>query len=156
MNLVHVSTGTIFQVDILPVDELDFKLLTKARYFFSWNKEKGEEVYKLVIKGQKDILGLVSIERIPSEWRIHIRLLTVSKENKGSVKVYDKIAGNLITHVAKIAVEEFGEKACVSLRPKNAIANHYIKKYKMNRTGMTLSLEVPEILNLIKLYDEDE
>lgn len=101
-------------------------------------------------------MGLVSIERIPSDWRRHIRLLTVSKENKGNEKVYEKIAWNLITYVAKIAVEEFGEKVCVSLRPKNAIANHYNKKYKMNCTGMTLSLEVPEILNLIKLYDEDE
>jgi len=46
----------------------------------------GGKVYKLVIKGENDILGLISLERISSEWRVHIRLLTVSKDNKGSGK----------------------------------------------------------------------
>ena len=107
------------------------------------------------IIGSRDILGLVSLERIPNEWRLHIRLITVSKENKGKGKRYDRIAGNLITHVAKIAILEFGELACVSLRPKSQIAQHYIDKYNMNITGITLSIEVPEILELIKLYDND-
>ena len=116
---------------------------------------KKEEVYKLVLKGQKDILGLVSIERIPSEWRIHIRLLTVSVENKGKEKEFDKITGNLIAYVAKIALADFGQMACISLRPKSSIAKHYMTKYNMNMTGMTLSLEVPEIVNLINKYDHD-
>jgi hypothetical protein len=34
------------------------------------------------------------------------------------------------------------------------IAQHYIEKYKMNITGATLSLEVPEILDLINQFDE--
>lgn len=105
------------------------------------------------MKGQGEILGLISVERIPAEWRIHIRLLTVSSDNKGECKIYENIAGNLMAHVAKIAVVEFGELACISLRPKSSIVQHYIKKYKMNLTGMTLSLEIPEILNLINRYD---
>lgn len=117
--------------------------------------EKDQEVYKLRILGTRDILGLVSLERIPEEWRIHIRLLTVSKENKGSSKKYENIAGNLITYVSRIAVMEHAELACVSLRPKELIAQHYIDKYGMNVTGMTLSLEISEILNLINTYDHD-
>jgi hypothetical protein len=112
-------------------------------------------LYKLVIKEKNDILGLISIERIPSEWRIHIRLLTVSIETKGKTKLFEKITGNLITYVAKIAVAEFGELAFISLRPKSSIAQHYIDKYNMNITGMTLSIEVPEIINLINQYDHD-
>ncbi len=53
------------------------------------------------------------------------------------------------------AVRDFGEWACISLRPKTQIAQHYIDKYKMNITGVTLSLEVPEIFELIELYDHD-
>jgi len=142
-------------VDILPVEMDDFKILKKERYFFDWKKEKHHEVYKLQIKGMSDILGLVSIERIPEEWRIHIRLLTVSKENKGREKKYDKITGNLMAFVAKIALREFGELACVSLRPKSQIARHYMETYNMNLTGLTLSMEIPEILALINLYDND-
>jgi ribosomal protein S6E (S10) len=155
MKIIAISTGEKYSVDILPVEIDEFKTLRKDRYFFDWKIEKNQEVYKLQIKGSSDIIGLVSIERIPQEWRIHIRLLTVSKENKGNEKKYDKIAGNLIAYVAKIAIREFGELACVSLRPKSQIAQHYIDKYNMNITGITLSIEVPEIIDLINLYDYD-
>lgn len=153
MIIIEVSTGRTFPIEILPLETTDYKMLSKARYFFDWKTEKSREVYKLVMKGQNDILGLVSLERIPSEWRIHLRLLTVSKENQGTKKIYDRIAGNLIAHAAKIAVAEFGTLACISMRPKSSIAQHYITQYKMNLTGMTLSLEVPEIIQLIKQYD---
>lgn len=47
---------------------------------------------------------------------------------------------------AKLALRVFREWSCTSLRPKIQIAQHAIDKYKMNLTGMTLSLEVAEIL----------
>lgn len=155
MKIIETSTRNEYSVEILPVENNEFKTLTKERYFFDWKVEKKKEVYKLQILGSHDILGLVSLVRIPNEWRIHIRLITVSKENKGTKKKYDRIAGSLITYVAKIAILEFGELACVSLRPKSQIAQHYIDKYGMNITGVTLSIEVPEILDLIKIYDND-
>lgn len=155
MNIIEISSGALIPIEIIPIDADDYKSITKKRYFFNWKAEKGFDVYKLTIKGETDILGLVSIENIPSEWRIHIRLLTVSIENKGVNKKYDRIAGNLIAYVSKIAVMEFAELACVSLVPKTSIAKHYMEKYHMNLTGRTLSLEVPEILSLINQYDND-
>lgn len=156
MKIFEISTGKNHEVEILPIEKDDFKLLKPKRYFFNWKIEQSQEIYKLQIIGSSDILGLISLERIPEEWRIHIRLLTVSKENKGSDKKFDNIAGNLITHAAKIAVLEYGELACISLKPKGTIINHYITEYKMNVTGMTLSLEVPEILNLINKYEYEK
>jgi hypothetical protein len=155
MYVIELSTNSFHPVEVIPVESSDYKLFLKKRYFFDWSEEKGNEVYKLVLKGANNVLGLVSIERIPSEWRVHIRLLTVSLENKGKSKQYDRIAGNLITHTAKIAVREYGELACVSLRPKSEIVQHYIDKYRMTITGRTLSIEVPEILDLINEYDHD-
>ena len=155
MNIIETSSGTRHQIEIIPVEDDDYKYISKSRFFFDWKIEREYEVYKLRIVGANDILGLISIERIPQEWRVHIRLLTVTKENKGREKRYDKIAGNLIAFAAKIAVSNFAEYACLSLRPKSQIAQHYINRYKMNSTGMTLSLEVPEILDLINLYDHD-
>jgi len=155
MHIVETSSGKKHQVEISPVEYVDFKTIGKERYFFDWQVERKYETYKLCIAGSSDILGIISLERIPSEWRVHIRLLTVSIENKGKGKRYDKIAGNLIAYTAKIAVTEYAELACVSLRPKSQIAQHYIAKYKMMTSGLTLSIEVPEILNLINLYDHD-
>lgn len=155
MIVVNTTTGKRHKVVIGKVESSDYQNITKTRYFFDWKKEKTNEVYKLRIVGSKDILGLISAERIPEEWRIHIRLLTVSKENRGGNKEYENIAGNLITFIAKIAIREYGELACVSLKPKRTIARHYIDKYGMNITGMTLSVEIEEILELISTYDHD-
>tara|TARA_R110001606_G_scaffold399099_2_gene580611 strand:+ start:92491 stop:92958 length:468 start_codon:yes stop_codon:yes gene_type:complete len=153
--VIDTGTGASHKVEIEPVDDRDFASLTKAKYFFDWKQEKEFEMYKLRIANTRDILGLVSIERIPEEWRLHIRLLTVSKENKGSSKKFENIAGNLLTFVSKIAVREYGELACVSLKPKGLIARHYIDKFGMNVTGLTLSIEILEIFNLIETYDHD-
>jgi hypothetical protein len=155
MIIVETSTGNKHLVKISLVDSVDYKALNKERYFFDWKEEQNFEVYKLCVVGSSEILGLISLERIPNEWRVHIRLLTVSFENQGKKKIYDNIAGNLIAHAAKIAVADYAELACVSLRPKTEIAKHYIDKYNMISTGLTLSIEVPEILNLINLYDHD-
>ena len=156
MYVVEISSGSKHPIEVSPVEEDDYKTLVNDRYFFDWKKEQGYEVYKLWITGTNDVLGLLSLERIPEEWRVHIRLLTVSIENKGKNKQYDRIVGNLITHAAKIAVGEYAEYACVSLRPKSHIAQHYVDKYKMSVTGTTLSIEVPEILELIKTYDHGD
>lgn len=156
MYIIETSTGERHAVKIEPLEDGDYEKLDKNRYFFDWKIEQSQEVYKLQIQGFSDILGLVSLQRIPNEWRIHIRLLTVSRENKGQNKKFDKIAGNLIVHAAKIAVQDYAEMACVSLRPKSEIVQHYIDKYKMRTTGITLSTEVPEILDLIKEYDHGQ
>ncbi|WOK07334.1 N-acetyltransferase [Imperialibacter roseus] len=155
MVVIDTGTGASHKVEIEPVEDRDFASLTKARYFFDWKQEKEFEMYKLRIANTRDILGLVSVERIPEEWMLHIRLLTVSKENKGSSKKFENIAGNLLTFVSKIAVREYGELACVSLKPKGLIARHYIDKFGMNVTGLTLSIEILEIFNLIETYDHD-
>src|ERR1035437_10606368 len=96
MKIIEVVTGDEYPVEIVAIETGDFKTLRKDRYFFNWSIERNQEVYKLQIIGSRDILGLVSVERIPEEWRIHIRLLSVSKENKGSTKIYTNIVGNLI------------------------------------------------------------
>ena len=153
MYVIETFNGKRHAVTIEPLEDGDFEQLDQDRYFFDWKIEQSQEVYKLRIEGTSEILGLISLQRIPSEWRVHIRLLTVSSENKGQNKKFDKVAGNLIVHAAKIAVQDYAEMACVSLRPKSEIAQHYIDKYKMRTTGLTLSIEVPEILDLIKDYD---
>ena len=155
MFVVNVTTKEKYKVKIDLLKNKDYKNLTKQRYFFDWKKEQNHEVYGLCLENETDFLGLVSIERIPDEWRIHIRLLTVSRENKGKNKKYENIIGNILTYISKIAIQEYAELACVSLIPKGAIAQHYIDKFKMNITGKTLSIELKEILNWIKIYDND-
>jgi len=156
---VYVSetkTGNNYETDISLVEFQDYKAITKENYFFNWKLEQDKEVYKICIKDKSKILGLVSIERIPEEWRIHVRLLSVSSDNKGTDKKYERIIGNLLTYISKIAVKEYAELACVSLKPKDVLVSHYVEKYGMNVTGMTLSLELAGIFNLIEIYDNEK
>ncbi|WP_134088562.1 N-acetyltransferase [Olivibacter sp. XZL3] len=155
MSVLEVSTGQRYHIKVIKVEAADFKVISNKRYFFNWNEEKAYEIVKLTLVDNKDILGLMSFEYIDTEKRIHVRLLAVSKENVGKNKVYDDIVGNLLTFAAKKAVLKYAEWACISLRPKTELVQHYIDKYKMNITGMTLSLEVPEILELINNYDHE-
>jgi len=155
MYVIEVKSGNHFKVDINPIDPQDFKVITKKEYFFNWKLEKDFDVYKLTIRDQTKILGLVSFEIIREEWRIHIRLLSVSEKNKGKNKLFLRIVGNLLTYVSKLAIREFAELACVSLKPKGTIAQHYIDTYGMNITGATLSLELPQIFNLFKKYNNE-
>ena len=61
MNIVEVSTGKIYPIEILPIENTDYKLLLKTRYFFDWKKERDQEIYKLVMAGKNDIQGLISV-----------------------------------------------------------------------------------------------
>ncbi len=155
MYVVDTRTGKKHEVVISPVLEEDYRLITKKEFFFNWKLENENEVFKISIKGESRILGLVSIERISEEFRIHIRLLTVSDLNRGHEKQYERIIGNILTYISKLALFDFAELACVSLKPKGAIAQHYIDEYGMNITGATLSIEILEILALIEKYDNE-
>lgn len=153
MYITEVKSGKHYEVEVSQIEPIDLKSITKAKYFFNWKLEKDYEIHKLTIKDQTEILGLVSFEVIQEEWRIHIRLLSVSLQNKGNSKRYERIVGCMLTSISKIAVREFAELACVSLKPKGAIAQHYIDEYGMNITGATLSLELIEIIDLIEKFD---
>jgi hypothetical protein len=54
-----------------------------------------------------------------------------------------------------MVIREFGELACVSLKSKSKIAQHYMDKYAVILTGITLRREVKEIIGLINFYDND-
>lgn len=153
MYVIEIKNGLKHEVEVNPIENIDFKSVTKKEYFFNWKLEKEYEIYKINILDQSKILGLVSIERIPDEFRIHIRLLSVSSDNKGKKKLYDRIVGNLLTYIAKLAIKDYAELACVSLKPKGKVAQHYIDKYSMNITGATLSLELKNIFGLLNTYD---
>ena len=152
MYVVKVRSQERVPIRILPISKIELERIDSNRYFFNWSLESDYEVFQLKLLESDDVLGLVSIDRIPREWRIHIRLLSVSIENQGKQNEYDHIVGNLLTFISKLAIEDYGEFACVSLKPKSEIANHYVDQYGMQRTGRMLSLELPEIFDLLNRY----
>ena len=155
MFLTVVSSNQKLQAIIEPVLETDYKTIAKKRYSFNWKAEKVRTVYKITIKGDIDILGLMSLEFFKSEQRIEIKLLAVVKENVGNDKKIDRIAGNLLAFAARLAYKEYGPMAAISLIPKTELRQHYMNKFGFEQAGRSLFLEGDQLIKLLKEYDYD-
>lgn len=152
MNIVDRISGASKKIEIAPVNQVDYQGITKKEFWFNWKEEKEYNVFKLTLNGEDDILGLVSLDVFSSESRIEIRLLAVSKENRGMTKKYTGIAGCLIAFACIESIRSFGEMACVSLVPKTELVEHYMNKYGMLSAGKSLFLDGNELMQLIKNY----
>jgi hypothetical protein len=153
MIITEVSGGNAIPVIIQGVEPPDFKDITKRRFFFRWDQLRHEAyLYKLTFADNPVILGLMALIDVPAEYRIEIKLLTVSKENRGSGKQYEGIAGCLMAYAAREAVEKYKRLACVSLKPKTELRQHYIKKYGMKPGGEQIYLDGQELKDLINTY----
>jgi hypothetical protein len=153
MEVLNVKTGRKTGVVIEPVVSSDYKSITKQKYWFDWKTEKKNLVYKLRLKGSDEILGLISLLHFKDEQRYEIKLLAVSKENRGRTKTYEGIAGNLIAYACRLALKKYAENGCVSLFPKTELKTYYRKKYGMLPAGKQLFLEGAPLLRLIEKYE---
>lgn len=153
MYIIEVCSGLHKKIIISEVTKPDFKRLTSKRYSFSWKSLKEMPlIYKLQIKEEKEILGVIALIDYPAEKRIEIKLLANSIENKGRNKQYDRIAGCLIAFASQLAVDKYRKEACISLIPKTELIHHYMTKYYMTYGGRQLYMESEILLKLIKEY----
>jgi hypothetical protein len=102
------------------------------------------------------MLGAMSLTDFPSESRIEINLIASQHNNVGTEKLYDRIAGCLISWACRLAVGKYGYNACVSLNPKTRLINYYKKKYGMLSAGMQLYIEGLNLYQLIQTYIDYE
>ena len=152
MELLEVHSGKSLEANILPVSDVDYKLITKKKFSFSWKEEKQYQVYKLQLVGSNEILGLVSLQHIDDEYRIQIRLLAVSSDQIGNSKTISGIAGNLISYACQLAVNKYGFLAAISLLPKTVFTQYYITMYGFEQAGKHLFLEGENLHKLLKRY----
>jgi hypothetical protein len=153
MEIVHTKTGVIETVEIREAQPEDIRKLTKVTFAFNWLKEsKTAKIFVLNIQGQHDILGAVSFNTVPQEFRIEINVLASSIENVGKTKMYAGIAGCLLAYICRLSVLLFGENACVSLVPKTKLREHYITEYGMIDAGWQMYVEGASLMNLMNKY----
>jgi hypothetical protein len=153
MEIEEIESGLRRTIVISKAGDEDFRLLTKKRFSFSRKAVRNlATVYKLQIKAEEDILGVVGLIDWQGEKRVEIRLLASSAENIGKGKRDSGIAGCLIAFACRQAVTKYGAEACVSLVPKTELIEHYMKKYHMLNAGRQLYLEGTNLIKLLKEY----
>jgi len=156
MKLTETKTNDYLDGQIEKISKAEFKKLKRNEDFdFDWSLEVGNEVYKIIIKDKKEILGLISLINFPEEFRIHINLIESSKIHRGKKKLIKNISGCLIAFTCQISFER-GYEGFVSLTPKTELVKYYNKIYGFQEMGNQMAVYY-ELSNLIiQKYLSDE
>jgi hypothetical protein len=155
MILKKLATNEALEAVIEPVNNKDFTTIKKSKNSFNkfdWDKHQKQEVFKIRLKSDETILGVICLidHTDKATNAIEIDLLEVSSENVGLKKKFDNIAGCLI---AIACTESFkrGHDGYVFLKPKTNLRKHYNSKYGFQYIPI-ISEERPEGLMVL---DED-
>lgn len=119
-------------------------------FTFDWSTEKDKEVYKIRLKDQKTILGLLALIDYPNEIRIHLNLLESRKSQRGKHKNIGNIAGCLIAYACRESFKR-GYGGFVSLLPKTELIPYY-KRYGFKEFGALLAIWEEDSNKLIIKY----
>jgi len=156
MKLINIETGETLIGEVEELSSIDLKNLQKKKNFnFDWSKESQYLIHQIHIKGEEEILGLMSIIDIPKEFRIHINLIESSMKHRGKGKQIDNIAGCLISYCCKLAFEK-GYDGFVSLIPKTQLINYYHKTYGFVQVGTQMAVFDEQSRLIISKYQGDE
>ena len=153
MRLINIETGEILIGEVIEVNLK--KLLKNKNLRFDWLKESKYLIVQLHIKGEEEILGLMSIIDIPNEFRIHINLIESSMKHRGKGKQIDNIPGCLISYCCKLAFEK-GYDGFVSLILKTQLTDYYRKTYGFVQVGAQMAIFDEQSRLIISKYQIDE
>lgn len=152
MKVLHKKSNQLLEAFIGTIEKDDWESIKNSDEFeFNWKSEVSNLTFKICLKNNSEIVGLLSIEDIAKESRIHIHLIESSNSNKGRAKEFDFIAGCLIAYTCQMAFEKDYD-GFVSLKPKSELINHYKNKYGFKEMGKYLYTELANSEFLIKKY----
>ena len=127
------------------------KLKGNKKFTFDWSLEIENDVFKINLKGEEKILGLVSIIDYPEEFRLHINLIESSKAYRGKNKLLENIPGCLIGFVCQLSFEK-GYEGFVSLVPKTELIKYYNERYGFEQMGNQMAVYYEKSNSIIEKY----
>ena len=125
--LVEVKTGKVLQTIFCLASEDDIFGLTKKGWLFDWSSEelKKSNIYKLLVKGDNTIQGLVSAEVVRGA--VYVHLVESAPHNRGIDKRYDGVGGHLFAIAMKLSLVN-GFDGYIFFEAKNMeLVEHYTK-----------------------------
>ncbi len=119
-------SGKSLDTEIHPANKADMKtVLKKNGWRFDWKIEMSnseKQVYKLIIKDDVTIQGLISVEVMENFIEMH--LIENAPHNFGKEKRYLGVAGNLVAFACKLSLEN-GFNGYVAFTAKTELIEHY-------------------------------
>ncbi len=153
-SIENVTTGEIFDTEIVLLKIKDVKQIKKQDWVFDWRKElkdKTKEVYKLTTSNNPTIIqGLLSIE--DKQDHIFMHLIESAKFNKGKLKTYYGIPGNLVAFACKKSLDK-GYQGFLAFDAKSALIKHYQESlHATHFRGLRMFIETNAAIKLISKY----
>jgi hypothetical protein len=154
-SIENIITGDSFQTEISILQNSDLNSVTKKNgWLFNWSEEfknPVRDIYKLTISGNSKIIqGLVSLE-VKSD-HVYMHLLENAPFNKGQIKVYADVAGNLVAYACKLSFQR-GHDGNISFLSKSQLVEHYEKTLgAFHFGGRIMIIETKSALKLINKY----
>ncbi len=125
-SIEDVVSGKSLDTDIVPVHKPDLKtVFKKYGWRFNWKIEISNierQVYKLVIKNDPIVQGLISVQVMENFIEMH--LIETAPHNFGKGKKYMGVAGNLVAFACKLSFEA-GFDGYVAFTAKTELIEHY-------------------------------
>ncbi|MCI5083289.1 MAG: hypothetical protein MRY78_16450 [Saprospiraceae bacterium] len=140
MILINTKTGEELDGFIEEMEREEvLNLKNNSDFSFDWALEKENQVYKLQLFDEEEILGLISLIDVPREFRLHINLIESAKKHRGKGKIVDNIPGCLIAFTCKKAFLS-GYDGFVSLTPKTQLVEYYRIKHGFIQIGNQMAV----------------
>ena len=137
------------------MSEREVKLVNKkAGWQFNWRdefKEPAREVYKLTIVNNPNIIqGLISLE--VKRDHVYMHLVESAPFNKGKIKMYSGVPGNLVAFACKLSFQR-GHEGNIAFLSKSQLVEHYEKSLgAIHVGGRVMIIETKAALKLMKRY----
>lgn len=150
-------SGNSFATIVQPASEADVrKLFKKDGWRFSWKKEYKEQnrqLFKLLIDGDEEIQGLISLEVMKQHQYVEMHLIETAPHNYGNTKRYLGVAGNLVAFACKMSFD-MGFEGFVAFTAKTKLVDHYIDSLgaRILMGNNRMGIFTQEAKNLVNSY----
>lgn len=142
-SIEDAKSGKSLETDVLPITKDEIKtILKKNGWQFNWKmefKETNHQLFKLVLRGDSEIQGLISIEVMDDYIEMH--LIETAPQNFGNKKKFAGVPANLVAFACKMSFEH-GFDGYVAFTAKTQLIDHYaetlgaISIYKKERMAI--------------------
>jgi len=127
--LENAKTGEIVDTFYSKADKKELTGLQKKGWNFNWTSKdlKNAEIYKIKIKNDNRIQGLIAIQDDPKNSAIYVHIAESAPFNLGKSKQYKGVGGHLFAIAVKRSID-LGYDGFVYMDAKNLkLVKHYEK-----------------------------
>ena len=131
--LIEVPTGKVHQTIFSIAEPNEITELPEKGWFFDWAGEElhTTNIYKLLIKGDDTIQGLVAAEVVRGA--VYVHLAESAPHNRDEEKQYNGVGGHLFAIAAKLSIAN-GFSGYIYFEAKNMeLVEHYTKMLNAER-----------------------